>query len=167
MGASYSFFKEDVAKYLKDKFDRNATILDVGAGCGTYYNYLHDYFTNMDAVEVFEPNIEMYDLKNKYNKVYNIDIRYLQYGHYDIIIFGDILEHLKVEDAQKVLNYALKRCKEVIVAVPYMYPQDAIKDNKYEVHLQPDLTKENMLERYPNLKYLIGCDAYGYYVKKD
>ena len=47
-----------------------------------------------------------------------------------------------------------------------MYPQGAIKDNIYEIHKQPDLTKENMLERYPDLKLLIGCDAYGYYIKK-
>lgn len=167
MGASYSFYKDEVAQYLKDNFDDSATILDVGAGCGTYYNYLGDYFTNMDAVEVFTPNIEMYDLRNKYNKVYNADIRYLQYGRYDIIIFGDVLEHLTVEEAQKVLDYALKRCKQVVVAVPYMYPQDAIKDNIYEIHKQPDLTKENMLERYPSLKLLYGCDAYGYYIKKD
>lgn len=166
MGGSYSFFKDDVAKYLKEHFNRDARILDVGAGCGTYYNYLGDYFTDMDAVEVFKPNIEMYDLESKYKNVYNVDIKDFEYDKYDIIIFGDVLEHLTVEEAQKVLQYALDRCEEVVVAVPYMYPQDAIKNNIYEIHKQPDLTKENMLERYPQLKYLYGCDAYGYYIKK-
>ena len=166
MGGSYSFFKDDVAKYLKKNFKEDSTILDVGAGCGTYYEYLHDYFKNMEAVEVFRPNIEMYDLNSKYKKVHFTDIKDFEYTYYDIIIFGDILEHLTIEEAQKVLKYALDRCKQVIVAVPYMYPQDAIKDNVYEIHKQPDLTKENMLERYPELKLLYGCDAYGYYVKK-
>lgn len=166
MGGSYSYYKDDVAKYLKKNFKEDATILDVGAGCGTYYEYLHDYFKNIDAVEVFRPNIEIYDLKNKYRNVFFCDIRELEYNYYDIIIFGDILEHLEINEAQKVLNYALERCKEVIVAVPYMYEQGPIKDNIYEIHKQPDLTKKNMLERYPQLKLLYGCDAYGYYIKK-
>jgi len=166
MAGSYDFFKEDVAKYLKEKFTPNARVLDIGAGGGAYYNYLGDYFKEMDAVEVFEPNIKEYDLESKYNKVFNVDIKDFEYGHYDIIIFGDVLEHLTVKDAQKVLDYALDRCYEVIVAVPYMYEQDEIYGNKYEKHLQPDLTKENMLARYPRLKYLIGCDAYGYYIKR-
>ena len=166
MGGSYSYFKEDVANYLKKNFKEHSTILDVGAGCGTYYEYLHDYFKNIDAVEVFRPNIEMYDLKSKYRNVYFSDIRDLEYSNYDIIIFGDILEHLEVNEAQKVLNYALERCKEVIVAVPYMYEQGPIKDNIYEIHKQPDLTKKVMKERYPQLKLLYGCDAYGYYIKK-
>ena len=44
MASSYSFFKEEVAQYLKNNFSNTATILDVGPGCGTYYNYLNDYF---------------------------------------------------------------------------------------------------------------------------
>lgn len=166
MGGSYSFYKDDVAKYLKKKFNQDSTILDVGAGCGTYYEYLHDYFKNIDAVEIFRPNIEMYDLNSKYRKVYFNDIKGLEYDFYDIIIFGDVLEHLEVKEAQEVLKYALNRCNEVIVAVPYMYEQDAIKDNVFEIHKQPDLTKENMKVRYPELKLLYGNDAYGYYVKK-
>ena len=166
MSYSYDYFKEDIANYLKNKFTSDATILDVGAGCGTYYNYLNDTFKQMYAVEVFEPNIKNFDLENKYKEVYNIDIRDFKYDHYDIIIFGDVLEHLNVEDAQKVLNYALDRCEEVIVAVPYEMEQGIEEDNVYEIHLQPDITKENMLERYPRLKLLYGNDLYGYYIKK-
>lgn len=166
MAYSYSYFKEDVAKYLKDKYTKDATVLDVGAGSGTYYNYLCDYFKNISAVEVFEPNIKDFDLPSKYKKVYNVDIKDFEYEHYDIIIFGDILEHLNVEDAQKVLEYALDRCEELIVAVPYLYEQGICHDNVYEIHLQPDLTKEIMEERYPYLKLLYSNDEYGYYIKK-
>ena len=166
MATSYPMFKTDVANFLKNNFNNNATILDVGAGCGTYYNYLHDYFKNMDAVEVFKLNIERYNLTSKYRNVYNENIVNFKYDFYDIIIFGDILEHLTVEEAQAVLKYACNRCKQVIVAVPYMYPQGMWEDNVYEIHRQPDLTKENVLERYPQLKLLYGDDKYGYYIKK-
>lgn len=166
MAYSFDYFKTEVADYLKEHFDKSARILDVGAGSGTYYNYLGDYFENMDAVEVFEPNIELFDLRSKYKNVYNANIIDFEYDNYDIIIFGDILEHLEVKDAQKVLEYALKRCKEVVVAVPYMYEQGICHDNVYEIHLQPDLTRDIMEERYPYLKLLYGNEEYGYYIKK-
>lgn len=167
MATSYSFYKQEVSDYLKGKFTENARILDVGAGEGTYYNYLGDYFKEMDAVEVFKPNIDNYDLINKYHKVYNIDIKDLEYDFYDVIIFGDIIEHLDVNDAQNVLKYAYTRCTELIVAVPYCYPQGIEHNNIYEIHKQPDLTPENVLERYPMLKLLYKNDVYGYYVKDE
>lgn len=165
MAYSYYYFKPEVRDYLIKKFDNKATILDVGAGEGTYYNLLHDYFKNMDAVEVFKPNIDNYGLKQKYHKVYNIDIKDFEYGNYDIIIFGDIIEHLEVKEAQEVLKYAFSKCKEMIVAVPYLLEQGIEEDNIYEIHKQPDLTPKIMEERYPYLKLLYKNDLYGYYVK--
>lgn len=166
MAGSYNCYKTEVAQYLKDNFSKDATILDVGAGCGTYYYYLKDYFSDMDAVEAFQPNIDKYKLEEKYKNVYNVNILDFNYVYYDIIIFGDVLEHLTVDEAQSVLAYALNRCKEVIVAVPYMYKQGMIEDNIYEIHKQDDLTPENMLIRYPQLKLLYSTKEYGYYIKK-
>lgn len=167
MASSYSYFKEEVKEYLKSNYRKYDTILDVGAGEGTYYNLLSDHFKKMYAVEVFEPNIINYDLENKYKIVYNADISDFKYGYYDIIIFGDIIEHLDINDAQNVLKYAFNRCKQMIVAVPYMYEQGIEEDNIYEIHKQPDLTPDNVLERYPMLKLLYRNDLYGYYIKND
>ena len=64
MAYSYAFYKDDVCNYLKKKFTENARVLDVGAGEGTYYNYLGNYFKVMDAVEVFKPNIDNYNLES-------------------------------------------------------------------------------------------------------
>ena len=165
MATSYKYYKKNVKKYLQSKFTENATILDVGAGCGTYYNLLHDYFKTIHAVEVFKPNIDDYNLNDKYEAVFNIDIKDFEYGFYAIIIFGDVIEHLTVEEAQKVLKYAYDRCDEMIVAVPYEMEQGIAEDNVYEIHKQPDLTPENVLERYPMLKLLYKNSKYGYYVK--
>lgn len=167
MAYSYSCYKDIIKEYLVTQYDKNATILDVGPGCGTYYDLLKDYFTTFDGVEVFKLNIEKYNLKNKYRNIYNKDIKDFKFKYYDIIIIGDVLEHLTIEEAQKVLSYCEKRCKQLIVAVPYMLPQEAIEGNIYEIHKQPDLTKENMQKRYPSLKFLIGNSDYGYYVKQD
>ena len=167
MGVSYSYFKKEVREYLVNRFDRDSSILDVGCGSGTYYNLLGDYFENIEGVEVFKGYIDKYDLENKYKKIYNENIRNMEYEYYDIIIFGDILEHLEVEEAKRVLDYALDRCKEVIVALPYCYEQGECNGNRFEIHKQSDLTKENVLERYPRLKLLYGNEEYGYYIKKN
>ena len=63
MAYSYSYYKNIIKDYLIKQFDKDATILDVGPGCGTYYNLLNDYFTTFDGVEAFLPNIDRYDLK--------------------------------------------------------------------------------------------------------
>lgn len=165
MAFSYDFFKKDVKLYIMSKFKSDAIILDVGAGEGTYYNLLHDIYKNIDAVEVFKPNIDNYKLEEKYNKVYYSDIKDLKYDYYDLIIFGDIIEHLEIKEAQKVLEYADKHCKEMIVAVPYELEQGIAEDNIYEIHKQADLTPKIVLERYPMLKLLYKNDLYGYYIK--
>lgn len=70
---SYSYYKNIIKDYLIKQFDKDATILDVGPSCGTYYDLLNDYFTTFDGVEAFAPNMDRYDLRNKYRNVYNKD----------------------------------------------------------------------------------------------
>ena len=166
MATSYEIFKKEITDFLKYSFDKKATILDVGAGEGTYLPFLEDYFTNIEAVEVWQPNIIKYDLENRYKKVYNVDIVDFKYDYYDIIIFGDIIEHLDVKDAQKVLKYALTRCKQLVVAVPYKAKQGIEEGNVWEIHKQDDLTDEIMKERYPYLVNVWKDWKYGYYVKE-
>lgn len=166
IATSYGYFKPEIQKWIYDNFSEESKILDVGPGSATYYKLLNSKYKNIDAVEVYEKNIIDYDLKNKYKNVVNKDIKDFEYEYYDLIIFGDIIEHLTVEEAQNVLNYAYDRCKNMVVAVPYLLPQDA-NENPYELHKQGDLTIENMKERYPKLKLLYGNSKYGYYIKND
>ena len=164
MASSFNYFKKEIKEYLERNFSKDSKILDVGCGCGTYYDLLHNYFNNIDGVEIYLPNIENYNLYKKYNNIYNVNITDYRYKYYDIIIFGDIIEHLEIEDAQRVLEYAKDRCKEIIVALPYCYKQGIEYNNVYEIHKQDDLTPVNVLERYPYLELLYGNSEYGYYI---
>ena len=151
--ASYESGKKEVCKWIRDNFRKGSTCLDVGACDGNWYERLGDWL-EMDAVEIFEPYIEANDLRRKYNRVFTGSITDYEYDHYDLIIFGDVIEHMTVEQAHNVLAYARVRCDDMIVAVPYLYEQGPINGNEHETHVQPELTEELFKQRYPGFKIL-------------
>lgn len=161
--SSFYTGKEEIINWIKNNFSSECICLDVGACDGMYAWLLERHFKMIDAVEVFEPNIKEHHLKALYDNVYNADIRNFEYGYYDLIIFGDVIEHMSVEDAQKVLEYAKTKCKDMIVAIPYMLIQEEVFDNPYEVHIQDDLTPGLFHERYHGFEPLFIFDEYGYY----
>lgn len=132
-------------------------ILDVGAGQGKYRVLLSEY-EYVYAVEVFEPYVEANWLRDLYFKVFVQDIREFVNEHDQpflsglVVIMGDVLEHLTFDDARHVLD-RLQHCdvEEIIIVVPYEYPQDEEDGNVHQAHLQDDLTVESMTRDYPEL----------------
>lgn len=162
MPFSTDSYKQEVFSHIKSIVDSASRILDVGPGIGTYGKGLEGY--NVDAVEVFKPYIETYNLTSIYRNVYNENILNFDWTSYDYIVLGDILEHIETSQAQKLIRDITQAGKKCIVAVPYSFEQGESHGNVYETHLQPDLTKEVMLSRYPELSLLVGDDGYGYYI---
>lgn len=158
--SSYDYGKIEVVNYIYQHFAPGSTCLDVGACDGKWHGLLGHYLT-MDAVEIFEPNIEEHRLRYKYRHVYNCDVLDYHYSWYDLVIFGDVIEHMTVENAQAVLRWARQRCNDMIVGVPFLYPQEEIYGNPYEEHIQPDLTDKVFGERYPGFTML--CQPRGDY----
>lgn len=164
--SSYSFGKRQVIDWVKSHFPQNSTCLDVGPCDGVWYNYLGDYLT-MDAVEIFKPYIDGYGLRSKYRNVYCSNITDFSYDHYDLIIFGDVLEHMTVEQAQKVLDYAKPRSNDILIAVPFLYHQGECRGNPFERHIQDDLTPELFDCRYPGFQQICHpVPNYAYYSRK-
>ena len=161
--ASYEKGKKELKEFLNRSFPDGSTALDVGACDGEYWNLLHDHFI-MDGVEVFLPNIERNKLTEKYRFVHPCDIYGFEYDWFDLVIFGDVIEHMEVDQAQAVLEYAKHHSKMVIVAVPFRYKQGAIYGNPYERHIQDDLTDAIFKERYDGFKMLFDFSNYAYYV---
>ena len=161
--ASYDYGKIEIVNYIYQHFAPGSTCLDVGACDGKWADLLGHYLT-MDAVEIFGPNIKEHRLKDKYRRVWECDAYDFRYDWYDLVIFGDVIEHMTVERAQAVLERARARCRDLIIGVPFLYPQDAIYGNPYERHLQPDLTEEIFNERYPGFELLVKpINNYAYY----
>lgn len=165
--SSWDFGKREVIAWIKQNVPQGATCLDVGPCDGKWWYLLHDYLT-MDAVEIYKPYIDVYELKDKYRNVICCDIYDLLYpAGFDLIIFGDVIEHMTVHKAQKVLEYASQHCKKMLVAVPFQFKQGPMRGNKYEEHIQDDLTPELFNERYPGFTMIYNAfGKYAYYVKE-
>jgi SAM-dependent methyltransferase len=167
MPHSYHFGKKEAIEFILKNTTTASKILDVGPGIGTYANYLKEYGYNIDGLEIYDGYVKAYDLKDKYKNIYIGNIVEFDISDYDFVIIGDVLEHLTIEDSINVLS----RCKNVIVAVPYICPQGGVDFyynehhliNQYEKHIQFDLTPLIMLNRYPNLDLVWSNHLYGYY----
>jgi hypothetical protein len=169
MPTSYPLYKDSVRNWVLQNIPLDAKILDIGAGCGTYSDLLRGYGYKIDAVEIWEPYIDKYELKKKYDVVYHKNILAIDFvilDKYDFFILGDVLEHLTIEEGQLVMLFLKQNKKKYIVAVPYQMEQGEYEGNTHETHLQPDLTPDIMKQRYPELELLYGNEFYGYYTNK-
>jgi len=161
MPYSYSDFKKEIQEHFQTIFQSDENILDVGPGSGTYSQLVT---FPIDCLEIFPPYIDMFKLHEKYRTVFTGDILLFDTTTYDYIIFGDVIEHLLIEQAQSLLQHLHEQGKRFLVAVPYRFPQQEEFGNIHETHHQDDLTPEIMLARYPMLQLLHGNTRYGYYV---
>lgn len=162
--ASYNLGKQEVCEYLKKRFIKGKTALDVGACDGKWFRLLGDYFI-MNGIEPFKDNIAIHNLDLLYNIMYLGTIQGFNYPWYDLVILGDVIEHMTIKEAKQVIKYALKHSTEVLIAVPYLYEQDELYGNPFEKHLQPDLTHEIFMQRYKGLQPLWQEENYGYYIR--
>jgi cyclopropane fatty-acyl-phospholipid synthase-like methyltransferase len=137
------------------------TLLDVGAGAGRYgltAQELYkcgrlDYPIHTTAVEAWEPYINRNKLSTKYDEVLNIDVRELDNFAYDMVIFGDVLEHMSREDALELWDKVSKQAKHAIIAIPIIHhPQDVgVDGNQYERHVEEDWSVDLVLSSFKNI----------------
>jgi hypothetical protein len=168
MPTSTKYFKNETKNYILSNYGPETKILDVGAGVGTYSKLLkQNGYTNLDCVEAFEEYIISYGLKELYNTVYMGDVTELNINFldYDLIILGDVLEHIEESKAINLIS-KMKSC-DVIVAIPFESEQGIHFENVYEIHLQPDLTLNNFFNRYQGFYPLCVRFDYGVFVKKN
>ena len=168
MPSSTNTFKDVMYEHIRtvvlEHLPYRNKILDVGAGIGVWGSNLQDL--HIDALEIHEPYIKEYGLHRYYNNVIVGDILNFDYDDYDYIIIGDVLEHIKVEPAQKLIKDITSKGIKCMVAVPYLHEQGAVGGVESEIHHQPDLTPRIMKSRYPDLEVFLSNNivhGYAYY----
>lgn len=121
-------------------------ILDVGCGFGKYgllfREYLEvwnkrydkkDWLFKIDALEAHKPYITPVH-KHVYNKVTIGDLRKTNLSGYDLLFFGDVLEHIEKEEAFEVINKYREKSNIIICTPKGFTPQKAYNGNDYEIH---------------------------------
>jgi len=128
------------------------TILDVGAGSGTYRDLLPNLGEHWTALEIFAPYVTKFGLTSKYDEVIVDDIRTFEFlKDYDLCFLGDILEHMTEDQAVSVLSKARQHCKTVIVSIPLgHYPQEEYDGNPHEAHIVDDWTHDRVIAAFGN-----------------
>lgn len=151
-----SRYYQDHFKYFLEKVihirNKECKILDVGCGSGFYGDYIfNNYNIKIDGIEIWKEYIDRFQLMNKYKNLYEIDIINFQYPlKYNLIIFGDILEHLDVSSCIKVLHEAYNNCDDFWIQIPFKYEQGITENNPHEEHKQNNIDECFMKLHYGN-----------------
>ena len=130
------------------------SVLDVGAGAGTYARLLADVpTTGLTAIEVFAPYLETYRLRELYDEVILGDARTLALPAADVVILGDVLEHMERDEAVALWARAgVAARRAVYLSLPIVhYPQGALEHNEHEVHVVDDWDHEKVLAAFPGI----------------
>ena len=132
MPGSVDIGKDIIAAWLKTRDDVQR-IVDFGPGMGTYRKLLgSDY--HWTGIEIWEPYADRYGLMGIYDRMIFGDLRSVDWPEADLLIFGDVIEHLPKPDALAVLERT-KRYPHVVVSLPLgNWPQGAWEGNPHEEH---------------------------------
>ena len=125
-------------------------ILDIGAGFGkwgflirdsfdvmTFQNFnKKDWKIDITAIEPF-PNCITPLQENIYNRIIKKDFFDCidDLGQFDLVIFGDVIEHFEKEKGHEVLKKIFEHTNNIIVSTPNGFmPQGAWAENELEIH---------------------------------
>lgn len=128
------------------------TVTDIGPGDGTYARLFRPAHRGVwwTAVEIHKPYVTKYRLRNtktrtdRYDEVHVMDAREApaHLWHRDLVIAGDVLEHMERQEAIDLLH-AIKAGPDdapgaghILVSVPIVESQQgAVDGNEYERHV--------------------------------
>lgn len=134
-------------EWCKGKYDEivadhedTLEVLDVGAGSGTYARAFREGEPSYwYALEVHEPYVDRYKLRDVYDVVVIDDARQALGGahhHFDLVILGDVVEHVSKADGYRMIEQACRIADHVLLNLPIgEYCQGAIDGNEHEAHL--------------------------------
>lgn len=147
------------------------TVVDVGPGEGTYARLAREVTPGCRwiGVEAWGPYVTEYGLFDAYDWVIVADVRHLDpytvVRQPDLVILGDVLEHMTQLEARGVLARMRDWAHHVLVSVPLAHhDQDAVAGNWYEIHREHWTAEQMRAELGPGLEDCWEGDVLGYYL---
>lgn len=127
---------------VKGWYDRlePEVVLDIGVGQGTYALLCRGgHAARWIGVEAWAPYVADYGLAGLYEEIIIGDVRYLDLKRIqkpDMVIIGDVLEHMKKDEAKQLINDLLEITEHLVISVPLKHlAQDAWHGNWFETHV--------------------------------
>lgn len=154
MSYSLKSGKAETLAWFQSNQSTIKTVVDIGPGSGTYVKLIReDAQCCVDAtwigVEIWKPYIEEFKLESRYNQVLNQDVRTVDWAalNPDVVIAGDVLEHMTKQDAVALVDRILQVSKTLIVSIPIRHmPQDEhAYPNPHEAHIKDDWSHDEVM----------------------
>ncbi len=160
-----------IEKYLK----KGMSILEIGAGTGIYSHYFARMGYKVDAVELVEKNIEIFQSKTlPYENVSivqgdAVNLSNIPSGNYDIVLLLGPMYHLfEKTDQRKAISEALRVTKaDGVVFCAYVLADFTILRHAFQRGKFKDLVKKGMLDPVTFQTYSGPKDIFQNYVKSD
>lgn len=140
------------------------SVLDIGCGSGIYGLICRKFevIERLDAIEVWTPYLSRFKLEEIYDNVYNCDARRFQDFDYDLVILGDVLEHMPIDDAVNLWGQISENARNSIISVPIVhYPQGEVDGNPFEKHITEDWSVESVIFSFRGINYYRKFDTTG------
>ena len=115
------FFKEWFNYFCLDDEYKITHVLDIGAGAGLYADLIHEVSgaAIVDAVEIYNPYIDQFNLRSKYRHIYVEDaVEFEPQEKYDLIILGDVLEHIDPKTAYHFFMNLKMKARFIFLSLP-------------------------------------------------
>ena len=112
-----------------------SSVLDVGCGDGFYGSVVKQVFpfAYVAGMDLNPKWVDYCKDLEVYDEVFEFDLSTYDFGTYDLVIFGDVLEHLEKSAAMESLTRCLQTSKFVIVNGPVGFqPQE--HEDWQEIH---------------------------------
>jgi SAM-dependent methyltransferase len=129
-------------------------VLDVGPGAGTYAKLLAGpEVAKLIGIEIFEPYVSTYRLHDYYDEIIIGDARTVDFPATDVVIIGDVAEHMSEADALALWDKAAAAATQAVyLSIPIVhYPQGEIEGNHHEVHVVDDWNHKTVLEHFAGI----------------
>ncbi len=129
------------------------TVLDVGPGVGTYATLLAGLPVRMIGLEVWEPYVATYGLAERYDELVIGDVRTVELPVVDVVILGDVIEHMTRADAREVWRRSAAAARRAVyLSIPIVhYPQHELEGNPYEAHVEEDWSHDDVLATFDGI----------------
>lgn len=130
---------------------RPETVCDIGPGEGTYAKLFRPVHKGAwwTGIEIHKPYVAKYKLRSTktramYDELHVEDVRDSESHLFfrDLVIAGDVLEHMPRADAIKLLDRIVEGptdapgASNILISLPIVdYPQGAVGGNKHEAHV--------------------------------